>query len=145
MPMWLPRSSPVARVAPAAAGPWWPHRPVGRGLMTVAIVLLAGPARLLDAAAPAAAGGWVAWHAISTAAFAALALWALWTPQLPRDAGQAVARSVSLLVLAALCVAAQEARLPDARALGTSLAVLTALAASLFVVGARWARREIDW
>ena len=143
--MWLPRSSVAAPVTPPGAGPWWPHRPVGRSLMTVAIVLLAGPALLLDAAAPAAAGGWVAWHAISSAALAALAAWALWTPHLPRDAGQAVARSVSLLLLAALCVAAQEAKLADARTLGTGLALVTALAASLFVLGARWARREIDW
>ena len=143
--MWLPRSSVAAPVTPPGAGPWWPHRPVGRSLMTVAIVLLAGPALLLDAAAPAAAGGWVAWHAISTAALASLALWALWTPQLPRESGQAVTRGVSLLVLAALCVAAQEAPLADARSLATALALLAALAASLFVLGARWARREIDW
>jgi membrane-associated PAP2 superfamily phosphatase len=113
--------------------------------MTAAIVLLAGPALLLDAAAPAAAGGWVAWHAVSTAALAALSLWALWSPQLPREAGQAVARGVSLLMIAALCVAAQGAPMDDASTFTTTLAVLTALAASLFVVGARWARREIHW
>jgi hypothetical protein len=113
--------------------------------MTAAVVLLAGPALLLDAAAPAAAGGWVAWHAVSTAALAALALWALWTPQLPRDAGQALARGIGLLMLAALCVAAQGAPVADPRAVTTALAVLTALAASLFTVGAHWARREIHW
>jgi hypothetical protein len=113
--------------------------------MTAAIALLAGPALLLDAAAPAAAGGWVAWHAISTAALAALALWALWTPQLPRAAGQALARGVSLLMLAALCVAAQGAPAVDAGTLTFALTVLTALSLSLFVLGARWARREIHW
>ena len=143
--MWLPRSSPAATAAPSGARAWWPHRPVGRSLMTVAIALLAGPALLLDAAAPAAAGGWVAWHAISTAGLAALALWALWTAQLPREAGQAVARGVSLLMLASLCVAAQGAPITDATTSTTALAVLSALATSLFVVGARWARREIHW
>jgi hypothetical protein len=113
--------------------------------MTAAVVLLAGPALLLDAAAPAAAGGWVAWHAISTASLAAFGLWALWTPQLPRGAGQAVVRGVSLLMLAALCVAAQSAPVADTRTLTIALAALTALAASLFVLGTRWARREIHW
>lgn len=63
----------------------WPHRPVGRGLITAGVALLAGPALLLDAAAPG--GGLVAWHALSTAVLAGLALWALWTPQLPRATG----------------------------------------------------------
>jgi len=113
--------------------------------MTTAIALLAGPALLLDAAAPAAAGGWVAWHAISSAALAAIALWALWAAHVPRDAGQALARGVSLLMLASLCVAAQNASLGDARTWVIALAVVTVLSTSLFVLGARWARREIHW
>ena len=128
---------------PPGAG--WPHRPIGRSLMTAAIALLAGPALLLDAAAPAAAGGWVAWHAISTAALAAIALWALWATQVPRQAGQALARGVSLLMLAALGVAAQGAPLTDPRTLAVALAVVTLLSTSLFLLGARWARREIHW
>jgi hypothetical protein len=42
-------------------------------------------------------------------------------------------------------VAAQGAPITDAITSTTALAVLSALATSLFVVGARWARREIHW
>lgn len=149
--MWPPSSrrslAAAARHAPAAGpGAGWMgrHRPIGRSLMTLAITLLAGPALLLDAAAPAAAdGSLVAWHALSTAALAGLALWSLWTPHLPREAGRAIARGVGLLVLAALAVAAQ--RLSPAGAPMGVLVAMAAIASSLLFVGARWARQEIDW
>lgn len=150
--MWPPSSrrslAAAALAAPVArpgAGWMGRHRPIGRSLMTLAIGLLAGPALLLDAATPTADGGLVAWHALSTAALAGLALWSLWTPQLPREAGRAIARAVGLLMLAALAVAAQ--RLPPASA-GASVEAFVAMAAvasSLLLVGARWARQEIDW
>jgi len=150
--MWPPsyrRSMAAAALAAPAerpgAGWMWRHRPIGRGLMTAAIALLAGPALLLDAAAPAAAGSLLAWHALSTAALAGLALWALWTPQLPREAGQAIARGVGLLMLAALAIAAQRLQGVDANTLVPALATVTAAACSLFFVGSRWARREIHW
>lgn len=148
--MWPPssRRSLVAAALPAPAarpGAAWlvRHRPIGRGLMTLAIALLAGPALLLDAAAPAADGSLVAWHALSTAALAGLALWSLWTPHLPREAGRAIARGVGLLMLAALAVAAQ--RLSPAGASMEVFVAMAAVASSLLLVGARWARQEIDW
>ncbi len=121
------------------------HRPVGRALITLAIALVAAPGLLLDAAAPPAAGGLVAWHALSTLVLAGLAIWALWTEQLPRPAGRALAGLLGLLLLGALAVAAQ--RLPgDAamRSLNTLLPVL-AIAALSSIVGWRWASREILW
>lgn len=128
----------------ATAWPW-PHRPVGRSLITAAIALLAGPALLLDAAAPAVAGGLVAWHALSTAVLAGLALWALWTPQLPRATGRALARGLGLLLLAALAVAAQRTPGVDAASATTGLAAVLTAAGWLFYVGSRWARQEITW
>ena len=122
-----------------------PHRPVGRVLLTLAIVLVAAPALLLDAAAPAAGSGLVVWHALSTAVFAGLAVWALWTDQLPRPAGRALAGLMGLMLLGALGVAAQH--LPSAQATATLNSLLPALVAAvlLSIVGWRWARREILW
>ena len=134
---------------PAARFEWpdagWPHRPVGRALITLALALVAAPALLLDAAAPPADGGLVAWHALSTLVLAGLAVWALWTEQLPRPAGRALAGLMGLLLLGALGVAAQ--RLPGPAALSTLNTLLPALAAAalLSIVGWRWARREILW
>ena len=130
-------------MVPARLG--WPHRPVGRALITLAIGLVAAPALLLDAAAPLADGGLIAWHALSTLVLACLAVWALWTAQLPRPAGRAVAGLMGLLLLGALGVAAQ--RLPYHAAMSTlnTLLPALALAASLSIVGWRWARQEILW
>jgi hypothetical protein len=126
-------------------GAGWPHRPVGRALITLAIGLVAAPALLLDAAAPSAGGGLVAWHALSTLVLAGLAVWSLWTAQLPRPAGRALAGLMGLLLLGALGVAAQ--RLPSEAAMSTLNTLLPALAVavSLYAVGWRWARREILW
>lgn len=119
----------------------WPHRPVGRALISVAVVLLAAPALWLDATAPAADGGLVAWHALSTLALAALALWALWSPHVPRATGQALAGTTGLLLLGALWVAAL--RLPTEGA--AAAASLPVLASGMFFVGIHWARREVRW
>ncbi|HEV8689201.1 MAG TPA: hypothetical protein VGQ91_02810 [Ideonella sp.] len=134
---------PAARFEWPGAG--WPHRPVGRALITLAIALVAAPALLLDAAAPSADGGLIAWHALSTLVLAGLAVWALWTAQLPRPAGRALAGLMGLLLLGALGVATQ--RLPSAEAMSTLDTLLPALAAAalLSIIGWRWARREILW
>ena len=123
----------------------WPHRPVGRTLISVAVGLLAVPALWLDATAPAADGGLVAWHALSTLVLAGLALWALWAPQLPRTTGQALAGTMGLLLLGALWVAAQRLPADGAATVGAAAASLPALASCLFFIGIRWARREIRW
>jgi hypothetical protein len=150
--MWLPRqgtSPPEGRPGLRAGAPpasWaWRHRPVGRGLMTAAVALLAGLALMLDAAAPAAGGALLAWHALSTAALAGFGLWALWTPELPRKTGLRLARGVGALMLGAFALAGQGAWLADAGRFGTTLVPVMAAASALFFVGLRWARREIDW
>jgi hypothetical protein len=132
----------------ASPGLGWPHRPVGRVLITMAIALVAAPALVLDAAAPADEGGLaslVAWHALSTLVLAGLAAWGLWTQQLPRPTGRALAGLLGLLLLGALALAAR--RLPGEAALNTFDTLLPAvtLAAVLSIVGWRWARREILW
>ena len=123
----------------------WPHRPVGRTLISVAVGLLAVPALWLDATAPAADGGLVAWHALSTLVLAGLALWALWAPQLPRTTGQALAGTMGLLLLGALWVAAQRLPADGVGELGAASTTLLALAGGMFFVGLRWARRETRW
>jgi hypothetical protein len=123
----------------------WPHRPIGRALISAAVGLLAFPALWLDAAAPAVDGGLVAWHALSTLVLAGLALWALWSQRLPRTTGQALAGTMSLLLLGALWVAALRLPAESAAAAGAAAMSLPALASGLFIVGIRWARREIRW
>jgi hypothetical protein len=122
-----------------------PHQPVGRALITLSIGLVTAPALLLDAAAPPASGGLVAWHALSTLAFATLAIWALWTEQLPRPAGRALAGLLGLLLLGALAVAAQRLPGDDPMSMLNSLLPVLALAGLSAIVGWRWARREILW
>ncbi len=123
----------------------WSHRPIGRALITLAIALVGGLALLLDAAAPAADGGLVAWHAVTMLVLAALALWALWAPQMPQSVGQVVAGVLSLLLLGGLAVAAQRLPMRDEAAIWTAIASALSVAAALFFVGTRWARREIRW
>ena len=126
----------------------WAHRPIGRALISAAVVLLAAPALWLDATAPAADGGLVAWHALSTLVLAGLALWALWalwSPRLPRATGQALAGAMGLLLLGALWVAALRLPAEDAAGVSAAAVSLPALASVLFFVGIRWARREIRW
>ena len=123
----------------------WPHRPVGRVLISAAVVLLATPALWRDATAPTADGGLVAWHALSTLVLAGLALWALWSPRLPRATGQALAGAMGLLLLGALWVAALRLPAEDAAGVSAAAVSLPALASVLFFVGIRWARREIRW
>ena len=123
----------------------WPHRPIGRVMITLAIALVGGMALLLDAAAPPADGRLVAWHAVSMLVLAALALWALWAPQLPRAIGQVVAGVLGLLLLGGLAVAAQRLPMREVAAVWTALTGVLVLAGTLFFVGTRWARREIRW
>lgn len=123
----------------------WPHRPIGRALITLAIALVGGLALLLDAAAPAADGGLVAWHAVSMLVLAALALWALWAPQLPQSAGQVITGVLGLLLLGGLAIAARRLAVRDVAAIWTAMGSVLALAGTLFFVGTRWARREIRW
>ncbi|WP_374562599.1 hypothetical protein [Ideonella sp.] len=123
----------------------WPHRPIGRALITLAIALVGGLALLLDAAAPPADGGLVAWHAVSMLVLAALALWALWAPQLPRSAGQVITGVLGLLLVGGLAVAARRLPVRDVAAIWTAMGSVLALAGTLFFVGTRWARREIRW
>lgn len=124
----------------------WPHRPVGRGLITLAIALLGATTLLLDAAAPGAGHGasLVAWHAVSTLTLLGLGLWALWSPALPAAASRALSGLAGLL-LGAFTVAAQ--RLPagelDTRSAAMGATLL--LATALYAVGWRWARSEIRW
>jgi hypothetical protein len=105
----------------------WPHRPIGRVMITLAIALVGGMALLLDAAAPPADSRLVAWHAVSMLVLAALAMWALWAPQLPP------------------AVAAQRLPMRDVAGIWSSMAGVLGLAGTLFFVGTRWARREIRW
>lgn len=123
----------------------WPHRPIGRALITLAIALVGGLALLLDAAAPPADGGLVAWHAVSMLVLAALALWALWAPQMPRSVGQVITGVLGLLLLGGLAVAARRLPMRDVAAIWTAIGSVLALAGTLFFVGTRWARREIRW
>jgi len=123
----------------------WPHRPIGRVLITLAIALVGGLALLLDAAAPPADGGLVAWHAVSMLVLAALALWALWAPQMPQAMGQVVTGVLGLLLLGGLAVAARRLPMRDVAAIWTAMGSVLALAGTLFFVGTRWARREIRW
>ena len=123
----------------------WPHRPVGRMLISLAVGLLVLPALWLDATAPAADGGLVAWHALSTLVLAGLALWALWAPQLPQTVGRALAGVMGSLLLGALLVAARQLPADAAAEFSAATAWLPALASGLFFVGIRWARREIRW
>ncbi|MEK8029566.1 hypothetical protein AACH06_01925 [Ideonella sp. DXS29W] len=124
----------------------WPHRPIGRMLITLAIALLGGLALLLDAAAPPGDGHLVAWHAVSMLTLAGLAAWALWSPQLPRSTGQLLAGVLGGLLAGGAALAAQ--RLPANGASSSMASVMTAvllMAATLFAIGTRWARREIRW
>lgn len=123
----------------------WPHRPIGRALITLAIALVGGLALLLDAAAPPADGGLVAWHAVSMLVLAALALWALWAPQLPQSVGQVITGVLGLLLVGGLAVAARRLPMSDVAAIWTAMGSVLALAGTLFFVGTRWARREIRW
>ena len=123
----------------------WPHRPIGRALITLAIALVGGLALLLDAAAPPADGGLVAWHAVSMLVLAALALWALWAPQMPQSVGQVITGVLGLLLLGGLAVAARRLPMRDVAAIWTAIGSVLALAGTLFFVGTRWARREIRW
>jgi hypothetical protein len=123
----------------------WPHRPVGRVLITLALALVAATALRLDAAAPPAADALAAWHALSTLALAAVALWALWAPEFPRDTGHSLAGLLGLALLGSLAVAAS--RLPAAafEAAFAPFVTTLALGSSLGLVGWRLARREIHW
>jgi len=123
----------------------WPHRPIGRALITLAIALVGGLALLLDAAAPPADGGLVAWHAVSMLVLAALAFWALWAPQMPQSVGQVITGVLGLLLLGGLMVAARRLPMRDVAAIWTAVGSVLALAGTLFFVGTRWARREIRW
>lgn len=123
----------------------WPHRPIGRALITLAIALVGGLALLLDAAAPPADGGLVAWHAVSMLVLAALAFWALWAPQMPQSVGQVITGVLGLLLLGGLAVAARRLPMRDVAAIWTAMGSVLALAGTLFFVGTRWARREIRW
>ena len=123
----------------------WPHRPIGRALITLAIALVGGLALLLDAAAPPADGGLVAWHAVSMLVLAALAFWALWAPQMPQSVGQVITGVLGLLLVGGLAVAARRLPMRDVAAIWTAMGSVLALAGMLFFVGTRWARREIRW
>lgn len=123
----------------------WPHLPLGRSLMTLALASMAAAALILDAAAPSPATPMMAWHALSTAALAGAGIWALWGDAVPREAGQRAARGVAVLMVAAM--AAAVSMVPAGR-VGMLAPVLTAAAftaLSLFAVGTHWARREIRW
>ena len=123
----------------------WPHRPIGRALITLAIALVGGMALLLDAAAPPSDGGLVAWHAVSMLVLAALAFWALWAPQMPQSVGQVITGVLGLLLLGGLAVAVQRLPTRDEATIWTAIASALSVAATLFFVGTRWARREIRW
>jgi hypothetical protein len=123
----------------------WPHRPIGRVMITLAIALVGGMALLLDAAAPPADSRLVAWHAVSMLVLAALAMWALWAPQLPPAVGQVIAGVLGLMLLGGLAVAAQRLPMRDVAGIWSSMAGVLGLAGTLFFVGTRWARREIRW
>ena len=123
----------------------WPHRPIGRALITLAIALVGGLALLLDAAAPPADGGLVAWHAVTMLVLAALAFWALWAPQMPQSVGQVITGVLGLLLVGGLAVAARRLPMRDVAAIWTAMGSVLALAGTLFFVGTRWARREIRW
>ena len=123
----------------------WPHRPIGRALMTLAIAMLGGLALLLDAEAPPADSHLLAWHAVSMLVLAGLALWALWSPQLPRTSGTLLTGLLGSLLAGGLAVAAQ--RWPASKHPTTAVLMGSVLAAAamLFGLGTRWARREIRW
>lgn len=123
----------------------WPHRPVGRSMITLAIALVGATTLLLDAALPAADGSLVAWHAISTMVLLGLGLWALWAPQLPAAASSALTALSGLLLLGAFAVAARRLPAGELSAFSTAMASAMALAAVLYTLGWHWARREIRW
>lgn len=124
----------------------WPHRPVGRAMITLAIALIGGMALLLDAAAPAAADSrLVAWHAVSMLVLAALAVWALWAPQVPAPVGQVMTGVLGLMLAGGLGLAAQRLPMRDIAAIWTLITSVLAVAGTLFLIGTRWARREIRW
>lgn len=126
-------------MAAGTSGALWRHLPVGRGLMSAALVLLAGTALWLDAAAGAGAIGaaarLLAWHAASVLVLAALGASALWSAQWPASAGRAVAGLAAVLIAGGTVMTA-----------GTRAAVIAAsVGAALFMVGRRWAHQEIRW
>lgn len=124
----------------------WPHRPIGRAMITLAIALVGGMALLLDAAAPATADSrLVAWHAVSMLVLAALAVWALWAPQVPAPVGQVITGVLGMMLAGGLGVAAQRLPMRDVAAIWTLISSVLAVAGTLFFVGTRWARREIRW
>lgn len=124
--------------APTGAAPWR-HLPLGRGVMSGALALLAGTALWLDASSGADAAGaqarLLAWHAVSVLGLAALGWSALWASQWPSGAGRAVAGLAAVLIAGGTVLTGGD---------GPAL-VAVGGAALLFALGQRWSRQEIRW